>query len=66
MNDANTGKCRSCGAAIIWVLTPKGKRMPLDAEVRARGVTLEGIVTDVRSSHFETCPDADAYRRRGA
>lgn len=24
-------KCRSCGAAILWVLTTAGKRMPLDA-----------------------------------
>lgn len=24
--------CRSCGARIIWALTPTGKRMPIDAE----------------------------------
>jgi hypothetical protein len=25
------GKCRSCGAAILWVKTVAGKAMPLDA-----------------------------------
>lgn len=29
--------CRSCGAEIIWVLTQKGKRMPIDAEPREDG-----------------------------
>jgi len=24
--------CRSCSAEVIWVLTERGKRMPLDAE----------------------------------
>jgi hypothetical protein len=23
--------CRSCGAAIVWTLTPAGKRFPVDA-----------------------------------
>lgn len=25
------GKCKSCGAAILWVITPRGKKMPVDA-----------------------------------
>ncbi len=25
---ANTGKCRGCGAKIVWVKTPAGKNMP--------------------------------------
>lgn len=24
-------RCKSCDALLVWVLTPKGKRMPLDA-----------------------------------
>jgi len=24
-------QCRSCGARIIWALTPAGRRMPIDA-----------------------------------
>lgn len=25
-------ECRSCGAEIVWTVTHKGKRMPVDAE----------------------------------
>lgn len=25
-------KCRSCGAKIIWIITPAGKKMPCDPE----------------------------------
>jgi hypothetical protein len=24
--------CRSCGAAIVWAVTPEGRRMPVDAD----------------------------------
>lgn len=27
--------CRSCGAAILWITTAKGKKMPIDAVERA-------------------------------
>lgn len=26
------GECRSCGAPVIWTVTHKGKRMPVDAD----------------------------------
>lgn len=32
-----TDSCRSCGAAIVWTLTQKGKRMPVDAEPVSNG-----------------------------
>lgn len=41
--------CRACQAPIVWVETPRGKRMPVDA------------VTG--TSHFDTCPNADQFRR---
>lgn len=28
----NIGKCNSCGRPIRWIITPKGKRMPLDPD----------------------------------
>lgn len=28
----NIGKCRSCGASLIWCETATGKKMPIDAE----------------------------------
>lgn len=30
-------KCNSCGAEIIWCVTTKGKRMPVDAAERTDG-----------------------------
>lgn len=51
----NIGRCRSCGVEVLWCLTPKGRKAPLDA---------------TGESHFATCPDATAWRagagRRGA
>ncbi len=40
--------CRSCGAGIYWIVTAKGKRMPVDPD---------------GTSHFATCPNADQHRR---
>lgn len=35
-------ECRSCGAPVKWVLTRKGKRMPVDAEpVEGGNIMLE-------------------------
>lgn len=30
-------KCRSCGAKIIWAVTEKGRRMPIDPQPVGRG-----------------------------
>jgi len=27
-----TGKCRYCGADILWCITPKGRRMPVSRD----------------------------------
>lgn len=32
MVDTATKTCRSCGAQVLWTVTHKGKRMPVDAE----------------------------------
>ncbi len=66
------GTCRSCGAAIEWAETIRGKRMPFDAPivvVRSQGSPLEARVvefvdTTVTPSHFATCPQAKDWRRR--
>lgn len=47
-------RCRSCGAAIVWGKTAKGKPCPFDV-VGMR-------VTDV--SHFTTCPQAKQWSRQ--
>lgn len=40
------GSCRDCGALVRWVTTPKGKKMPLDADPDG---------ADVFSAHWDRC-----------
>jgi len=45
--------CRSCGAPILWCVTAKNKRMPVDIPDD------DGPTT----SHFATCPDQNQWRK---
>ena len=66
--------CRTCGAAVTWVLTASGKRMPVDPIPIAGGnIELTGeVATYVKPdsdtkryvSHFATCPDALDHRKK--
>ena len=65
-------RCKTCDAAIIWVKTPAGKTMPLDAKTTTwwlidGGGAGEAVTTAkpvaVRQSHFATCPQADQHRK---
>jgi hypothetical protein len=47
-DDAPRGTCSGCAAAIAWISTATGKRMPVDAD---------------GTSHFATCPKAAHFRR---
>jgi len=73
----NKSKCSSCGAEVYWVVTPNGKRMPLDVNPwmiavfgdRSKdGVTIDSENVDrfVRgyNSHFSSCPNAAAHRSK--
>ena len=66
--------CKGCGAEVLWVKTPAGKSMPLDAapvtlwvvendggKLVSADVRARGVIA--RRSHFETCPKADEFRR---
>jgi hypothetical protein len=55
--------CKLCGAPLVWIVTPAGKRMPCDA-ARVTIVTEDGRVVSGHVSHFATCPRADEARRR--
>lgn len=62
--------CRSCGAEIVWAVTPAGKMMPLDAKpvagLYAIWPTLDGpyCAPDVGyMNHWATCPSADQHRK---
>lgn len=40
--------CSTCSAVIFWVVSERGRKMPLDPD---------------GTCHFETCPDAAKFRR---
>jgi hypothetical protein len=56
-----THRCRSCGAAIIWLPTATGKNMPVNAGTWAQGDTTFSPGRHI--SHFATCPNADRHRK---
>lgn len=66
------GKCRSCGAEVIWVKTAKGKSMPLEACAPSEGnirITDNVAVYGQKGSgpyisHFSTCPQAGDWRKK--
>lgn len=41
-------RCRSCSATVFWIVTPRGRKMPLDGD---------------GTSHFVSCPQAAQHRR---
>jgi hypothetical protein len=43
------GRCRSCAAPVMWCMTHRGKRAPIDRD---------------GTNHFATCPNAAAWRHR--
>jgi len=45
----DTARCRGCREIVLWTITPRGRRMPIDRD---------GI------SHFATCPEATRFRSR--
>jgi len=46
--DEHSARCRSCEALIVWVVTPRGKRAPMDPDGH---------------SHFVSCPQRDQWRK---
>lgn len=56
---ADAGRCTSCGAAVLWIRTPKGARMPLSvATIRTDESGRRWALT-----HFADCPNAAKHRR---
>lgn len=49
-------KCGRCPAQIIWLKTPNGKSMPLDAEPRPEGnvVIRDGLAVVLKLAEFAT------------
>ncbi len=76
---SNPIKCRSCGALIAFLVTPKGHRMPVDAELKRAdsddpemtvvtpgGQTKKGVEANeiYYVPHWSTCKDPKRFRRR--
>jgi hypothetical protein len=74
----NKPRCKSCNAEIIWTVTEKGRRMPVDAEQKLGGNIvlrpreyLPPVAFYVKAnehvlahvSHFVTCPQAAQHRK---
>lgn len=59
-------KCRLCGLAIVWTLTARGKRMPVEAQTTLEGrfVLLHELMGDGRL-HFraQSVADVEAHQR---
>ncbi len=55
--------CSSCGAAIVWFNTPKGKKMPVDASSTRPNDAAHQLDLKRHVSHFSTCPNADRHRK---
>jgi hypothetical protein len=45
--EADFGTCSSCSATVVWVRTPKGKKMPCDPELFAVRIAEDGPETVV-------------------
>lgn len=63
------GTCRSCGARVEWAtVAATGRRMPFDPPVTVLSRLDEYVEVDMdrTRSHFATCPDAEAWRRKRA
>ena len=56
-------QCKSCGKAIVWLKTERGKNIPVDAD-SVSDKEAKIFDPDTMVSHFATCPDADRFRRK--
>lgn len=60
-------QCRSCGAEIMWVVTSKGKRMPIDFDEDLKHLYVDKQLPefddDCMVSHFATCPQSRKWRK---
>lgn len=65
-----SGTCKGCGRVILWVLTDKGKMMPLDPDPEKRFVLDHnapdrvGGIYDTYMPHWATCPQAERFKKK--
>lgn len=54
VTEDHASDCRACGEPILWCVTVKGKKMPVDLPEEPGQPTV---------SHFATCPHGDEWRK---
>lgn len=73
-----TSSCKGCGEPVIWTVTDRGARAPMDAEPSSEGTfslreegsdviatyVRKGSHPELHTSHFATCADAASFRRK--
>jgi len=61
----NDARCRGCGAAIDWWITPRGKKMPMTVkEVKdERKGAFAPVEEFIRVPHWTDCPNAGDFRK---
>ena len=57
-------ECRSCGDEIVWMVTPNGKKIPVDAET-VSDREAEVFDRETMTTHFQTCPQSKQWRGKG-
>ncbi len=69
---AEQSVCNGCGASLIWAVTERGKRIPLNKPEKRfilvfvrnlHGDYYEARMRETYASHFNTCPKADEFRK---
>lgn len=63
MGFGDKGRCRSCGAAIVWIRREGKSPLPVDDVPKKVLVADDGAFVSGRPSHFGTCPHADQHRK---
>lgn len=59
---AESGECRSCGAAILWT-NLNGRPHPVERK-QLNIVTEQGTLARGWESHFAHCPNAAQHRKK--
>lgn len=60
-DDADEGRCRSCGAGVIWITTQSGAKMPISAKT----VKTDALGVRRGMTHFADCPNAKRWSGKG-
>ena len=53
------GRCRGCGATMLWFETPNKKNIPMSV---VEGT--ENKENRILEPHWQSCPEADSFRKK--